>query len=351
MRLKKSMETHDKGVMAVRKGYFRTSLSVMADTILNRTYDFKVKALSDISEETQKRKQALWYGTSLTTRYLTNIAVSATGQYLAWLAKSAGGLISTAGPIVMNTLISVQFSLLSMAVVAVKKAFETKEPAIHSESAGRQAKKTARPSFATYLGILGAVDVAYLLTHDFIASAIAKLGQGQPSPFLAMGAILAGTAIGLIVDGAGFAIAWALRTKTYFKPISWYGEFKGFIRGFAGEFRPIEAIQSIPRCIPRLARHLPEEKAHQIPESAGEYAGLLYGTMESYYIWVQAVRCGIAAWLSAKGIDGAMLVTALWAEVSKKAGWFTVVIQAKFYDTMEKRIKETNQGIGLGGER
>jgi hypothetical protein len=322
------------------KGYFRTACTVMLDTIANRTYDLRIRPVESQAKKAVETHPRFSGQAEFWTRYAYTVGLSGLCRGIAAMAKeSANRFVREAGPVLISGLASAHIWLASKAIRYVASQ-AGKYLGRSKDDESKQAD--GKPSLASYIGIFGVRDIAYVATHDSVATAIAKLSQGHVKPFVAVCAVIAGTVAGLAADGLLFWAAWKRSLGSSQKTPD--GGFKAFLQGVMSEFHPLCVMRGLLRTA-FLRRE--EETARRPPASASEYAGQLWGIMESHFLWTQAMRAVAAAGIAMAGVEPAMFVTTLWAFMSKYVYVITAFISAKYQKASDKKIKESNRSLGL----
>ena len=343
-------------------GRFRSACTVMLDTIANRTYDLRIGRLEKAAKEVKEHYPKLAKAMPYVARYAFWVPIALFCNWIARkLVQSRNEIIHQAGPIAIFSIASAHIYAVSVVARRMPEFVKKVGRCLQHKEKGEEPiseSKPSKPTSAIYIGSFALVDPAFIVTYASVATAIAGLSNSVVKPATAALAVVIGTVSGLIVDCALFGWFWTKKVLRNMPHGSPRDEIHDFKRGIASEFRPISVIVDVARSIAGMvwkAIGISEQSSappHQPnpAKSAGEYAGQLWGVMESHFIWLQGLRMVFAIiTTTVASVQPALFMTALWAN---SAMWGYDIIGgfmlAKYYGAIERKIEENNKQMGLG---
>jgi len=346
------------------RGRFRSACTVMLDTIVNRTYDLRIERVEKAAKEVENQYPSLAKTMPYVARYAFWVPIALFSNWMAGkLVQSRNEIIHHVGPIALFSIASAHIYAVSVFArnipEVVKKAWKCLRHRGKAEEPKASELKPSKPTSAIYIGSFALVDPAFIVTYASVTTAIAGLSNGVVKPAMAACAVVVGIISGLIVDCALFGLFWAKKVLRNAPQGNIRDELRGFLRGIASEFRPILVVVDMAHTIAdnvrkllRISKQTTAPRPHHPnpAKSAGEYAGQLWGVMESHFIWLQGLRMVFAIiTTTVASVQPALFMTALWAN---SAMWGYDIIGgfmlAKYYGAIERKIEENNKRMGLG---
>lgn len=235
-----------------KAGYFRSGALVLTDSIANKVYGLDVAAISRPAEAAREAHPRLSRGVELSAKYAFWIGTAFIGASIS----------HHTGPAVGYTAAYAHPFLVGAAVKAAKSDL----PAV----------ELRKPGLGTFLASFGLVELA---STPLFISALDRLSRLSPT--------LSPAAAGLAAAGAGilsaafeyacFRLIWkhvVLRGREW-------GSIRDEARGFLSELDPSKLFRQGRNGGPA--------------SGAGEYAGQLWGIVESLWVWVQVAAVATAA--------------------------------------------------------
>jgi hypothetical protein len=354
MRLKKGIEKQEKGVEAERKGYFRTSFSVMADTfkdiygIQQRKDDLPKQAphmvLPDQKPSEPVLTEAEEQDHPVFRKWAGRIAKYAYWFGLSRLANSLGAVI---GQSIAFTAIIYHPFFVSSSIRLARSRIEEKAGEI--EATKHDEPKKLVDGIRSTLKRLGSVLVPdratqvltfclleLITTPIFISviDAVAKTSEGVVSPIKAALGVILGTGAALVLEYIGYRTAWK---NAVLRDID-KGSIKDDLKGVIGEFKPLRLFGL--------------HKETKPADNASEYVGQIYGVIESYWIWIQAGRVAVAAGLA--GVFDLTPAGFIGAYLGALMSWYGFAVDAvlpMYIEAMKQKLRENNKHLDIEGER
>ena len=289
-----------------KPGYFRSGALVLTDTLANKVYGLDAGGVSKPAEEARASHPRLAKGVEISAKYAFWIGTAFIGA----------GISHHTGPAVGYTAAYAHPFLIGAAVKAAKS--------------GLPAMDIRKPGLGTFLASFGLVELASTPLFISAMERLSRLGSTL-SPAVAGLAVAGASVISAAFEYACFRSIWkgvVLRGREW-------GSLRDEARGFLAELDPTKILRQGGKGGPAA--------------NAGEYAGQLWGIVESLWLWVQVAAVATAAAIAHfhlathdDFIDSFFQHSALWG---KK--FLEVAALARCCVLVEAKTKENNGSLGI----
>jgi len=291
-----------------------------ANTAINKMYGLEWKALEKKADEENANHPKLTKTVKLAVYYGFGIAFARLGSWLSgYIWQELGYTIAFSHPFAISTAVRYIKQKLRNYANGAKEKFQL-----------------FKANLQGYMATFAVIEMVSMLIYVKVAKMIVEMTTKPVSAVLSVCALITATAAATVFEIVGYLFIWRMtarkseveREKETGKKSSFYD----LLEGARKEFRPFRMF----------SRNNKSEPARTVNEEVGQ----IWGIIESYWLWIQALRFVVGALIvkvyhvmPCEFVDKIFEKTAQWGVV----GIFNNILMALNWRAIDKKLEENNK--------
>ncbi|MFH0737753.1 MAG: hypothetical protein V1827_04075 [Candidatus Micrarchaeota archaeon] len=289
-----------------RPSRFRSACTVMANTIVNRTYNLESASLKTRAEQAHKEYPKLSKWTEFGSRYTFWLGMAVLERCIS----------RHTGPTVSCGLVYSNPFVVSAVAKYAKKPDAGKPKGIST--------LLSKPDISTYSGTFAIMELATIPAYVFVADRIARFfSDAVVTPLVAAAAILVGNLAAMAIEYLSFRYIWKKRVLKDMPQ----GNIRDEWNGFVGEFKPLKLFSG--------------NQVKEPAKTASGFIGELWGTIERHFVWVQMSRLAfVTAFTALFAVPAKTFIDSLFTAMAACGfGLVMGAVTAKYFQSVSDKIE------------